>query len=202
MQSIFERAAILMFGDQRMRESGGMAIQSMDALAMERNWRIITEGSWENYENPYVRKLELIEALLPSVSLLIYADADVLFRVPSREMSGLLSKPVMVSTDSNGLCTGFMALQNTPMVMDMVGAWHRLGECDDAGSEHEQSTLKLLYGRFKWIRGLVGGIGEELVSNPESPGPGLIAHHFWHTDPKLTEHMKNFDWSKPLPPKW
>ena len=202
MQSVFERAGILMFGDRRRQDCGAIAVKSVTALAAERGWRCFIEDSWENYENPYARKLELIEAMLPSVSVLIYVDTDVLFRVPSRELSPLISAPVTVSKDANGICTGFMALQNTPRVIDLVGAWRRLGECDGAAGEHEQATLKLLGDRFSWVRKMIGILGEDLVSNPESACPGSIAHHFWHTDPKLIEHMARFDWSKPLPPKW
>jgi hypothetical protein len=132
---------------------------------------------------PYMEKIQAISDHIHDVDFIVYSDVDVLFNpgltchdnieLP-RE---LFTHPLCLSTDSCGICCGFMVLQKTPELLKLLDVWLKLGYMIVKG-KGDQATLKLLLSNFKWVQDLVGLIPQTIVSNPEKKF-GWLAHHFW-----------------------
>lgn len=137
---------------------------------------------------PYMTKVKTILRHLSAtnVDYIIYSDVDIIFsprlgkgRALPEE---LFSRPLCISTDSCGICCGFMVLQRHPDVLRLLEAWVRLGYMIERGHlvKGDQATLKLLHENFRWVQGLIGEIPQSIVSNPETrPKLGWLAHHYW-----------------------
>jgi len=145
--------------------------------------------------NPMVVKPRYISNMLRSCDRLIYCDADVLFREGAKA-DPLFQKPINFSTDTNGICAGFIALEKSPEVEKFLRVWAELGGAKVSPTS-DQDTAKMMIANWQWADDLACGLPDVLVSSPESERPGAIAHHFWgHAGDAIPRQMAVFDWTK------
>lgn len=139
---------------------------------------------------PYMRKVSEIARILKLFELhqmygdtgraLVYADVDISFVAGASLGQIKLERPLMISADNYGLCSGFMVIDPTAAgVRRLFDVVEKLGYLTEKRPKGEQSVIKLLHQHFSWVRDLIGLIPDSDISNPESSQRGRIAHHFW-----------------------
>ena len=191
------RTILLMYYDDARQAVGDIASKSAALFADNNGYDFVLLRE-SVYEHPIAQKPKFIYRYLGECDRLIYADADVLLR-PDALAHGVFVRDINVSTDFNGLCVGFMALNSTPEVMKVIRIWSDLGIMEGADRQ-DQTTFKMLVLNFKWIADLVYGIPWEIVSNPKG-GRGLLAHHFWSQfSAEAAEQMASYRFGVEEPP--
>ena len=136
----------------------------------------------ENAEYPNMLKVHHTLAELESGrEFIVYADTDIQFArnpAPKDFVQHYQAFPMALSVDVGGLCVGFFTVRNCADTLRLFRVWAALGYADNMPLM-EQGTFKLLVDHFGWVRGLIEQIPQTVVSNPDCPRQGSIAHHFW-----------------------
>ena len=129
------------------------------------------------FKRPWMQKSYLLVEWLEKCDRLIYTDLDVLFTATATA-DPLFCKDINASSDTGGLCAGFLALNSTPDVRRFVYIWSQLGLMRFP-KLHDQDTFQLLTYTFGWIHSITYSIPTKIVSNLQTGTHGLVAHHFW-----------------------
>lgn len=213
-----KRGAVVMFYDRKREATGRIAGRCAkrwcEIAGYDLVLDVVTFGCLYNQipalYNPYLKKLDLVLSELHDRELVIYADADVLFK-PYLPFDTPISKfptDLSFSHDDHGICAGFFVVRNTRWTLDLMKAWRVLGIAN--GSEHigydqhDQGTMKLLMLHFPWIEKAISQIPRTLVSSRDDlPNTGKLAHHFWcaqFDEGKVAEEMAEMErkvWGNP-----
>lgn len=133
----------------------------------------------------------MIKQEMFSTDWIVWIDADILIMNHDFDVYSLLKskkRDMYVSTDFNGLCTGFFILRNCEWSRNLLDAWMFLGplkgdwyiEFDQMRKPGEQNTFKCMYKYFSGVKERVDLIPEEVVSNPRTVVNNVpFAHHYW-----------------------
>jgi len=143
-----------------------------------------------------LRKLSLITRQLQhSYKYVIYSDIDIVIKDPSYnifdESKSLIHKDITISSDSYGLCTGFMIIKNTIFSRVFFNTCTFLKPTTiseyprSQKSADDQEMIKHLYFEYPHIRQNINPkLSEGVVSNVKSSesniGDSFAHHHWWN----------------------
>jgi hypothetical protein len=187
------KTALCMYYDKRREAYADISLPGARAWAAANGIEPII-WSDDEYPDPYMRKIQMIDANLAEFDRVVYVDVDCLFRPGAPAPELLFAWPVNASYDGNGLCTGFMTMQRSVGVQRLLRVWSDLGSGDASRFRqwHDQATLLLLHENWRWVQDLVGLIPTSLVSHCTCP-PGLVAYHNGSWGDGL-KRMREFRW--------
>jgi len=149
-----------------------------------------------------LRKLSLItnqlqydhgQKLGPQYDYIIYSDIDILIKDPTYnifdESKNLIHKDITISSDTHGLCTGFMIIKNTIFSRVFFNTCTFLKPTTiselprSQTNADDQEMIKHLYFEYPHIRQNIDGeLNEGVVSNVHSSESNIrdsFAHHYW-----------------------
>lgn len=152
--------------------------------------------------NPSWNKLKVVQQEMGDYDWIFWLDADAVFVNKTRSLDDLFAstkKPMLVSSDTNGVCCGIFALRNCAWSVQLLTTWLFLGEMPlyshrrfHSESRWEQDTFKALLSDFISVYSNVGVIPEDVIQNPDSAFcPDALIMHYWysglgrHADPIL-----------------
>ena len=140
--------------------------------------------------HPYWQKIRyIIEALFTTNENVLWTDIDVVVKKFSYSLSTLgeiSDKEILISTDPNGICAGFMFIRNTWWVRSFFEHLLVLGDVDKqlqidlyVKPLGDQNTIKYLRDGFPSVREKFYELDQTIVSCPETPTPLAPFHHYW-----------------------
>jgi len=142
---------------------------------------------------------------------IIYSDIDIVIKDPTYnifdESKSLIHKDITISSDSYGLCTGFMVIKNTTFSKRFFKTCTFLKPTTiseyprSQKSADDQEMIKHLYFEYPHIRQNINGkLSEGVVSNvksSESNTRDSFAHHHWWNYRTQEDIDKVFNTLKP-----
>lgn len=139
-------------------------------------------------------KFPLVLRELPINDWVMWVDADIMVINYDYDLVGLIKsfrdKNFLVSTDSNGLCTGAFFLRNCSWSYEFLRTLLFLGELFDEKSMtynegklnvfSDQNPVKVLVENWKSVKECTGFIPEsEIMGATSKFNPKAFAYHFW-----------------------
>ena len=173
------KTILLTYYDDRRRDIAQVAVPAMKRFA-EKNQIELVALEEPTLASPMGHKILLVLKFLEQCDRLIYADSDVLFQRHAT-LRDLFQKPVGVSQDYAGLCTGFMTFVRAVKVVELVTQWKIQGALPIPGRPFpsDQRSFQKLVARLSDGKELVEELSQDVVSNPLSSKIGSLAHHYW-----------------------
>jgi hypothetical protein len=152
----------------------------------------------EKFDNAQY-KLQYINEQLhkESEKYIVWIDIDIFIRNLNTRLESIinLNYDISVSSDNNGICTGFMAIKNNEWNKNLFNSLTFLGQTDDIdlistsriggfliknGSHFDQDSMKVIFNYYKECKNHIYFIDENIIQNPESTfNEYAFAYHFW-----------------------
>jgi len=142
--------------------------------------------------NPSWNKLRVIQQEIANCDWIFWIDADAVFVNRQRTLVDLFQstvKPMLISSDSCGVCCGVFALKNCAWSVQLLATWLFLGEMSLASHQRfssnqlwEQHTFKAILGDFNVIHENVDIVSDAVIQNPDSTFcPDALVTHYWYS---------------------
>lgn len=141
---------------------------------------------------PSWNKLRVLQQEMSSCDWIVWIDADAVFVNNQQSLQPLFDsskRPMLVSSDADGVCCGIFALKNCAWSFQLLASWLFLGEMPMLAHRRfgcvqrwEQHTFKAMLGDYTNVYSNVGVIPEDIIQNPDSTFcPDALVMHYWYS---------------------
>ena len=140
--------------------------------------------------HPYWQKIRYIgEYIFTTNEDVLWVDIDVVvkkFSYTLSTLSELSDRDILISTDPNGICAGFMFIRNTFWARSFFEHLLILGDVNDELQIQlygkplgDQNTIKYLRDGFPSVKSKFYDLDQTIVSCPETSESSAPFHHYW-----------------------
>ena len=179
---------IVTFYTQEYRDIGELNSTKWELYCKLHDYKWICHTPGYLVIHPYWQKSHyIVESLHCYNDTVVWADIDVSVKKLSFDLNDVLmmsQKDILISSDPNGLCAGFMVIRNTSWARSFFETIINLGDVEFKKQRElyfkplgDQNTIKYLYDGFESVKNHIHFLDQSIVSCPETDSPNAPFHH-------------------------